>query len=221
MKFEFSVDYFASAADGRWWHDHRIPGGIAFTANSLGHMMKVNEWYLREGSQAEWALRTAMLTIASAKQTNQGPATWLLDEGATGPFKAFDWHEDTPLPDIEKIKGRDHGSYGGHLHTDHAVRVEFFANGELPPRKDKPWAMDLSYIFDLASPDHNKFVEGSPVSEEIVNSDIGRPADWRVIAVDDEVCGDSRLGHVVKEIQELLQVCRTWAVCDDETAAGN
>jgi predicted HTH domain antitoxin len=34
------VNVFASAGDKRWWHDHRIPGGIAFSMNSVGHMAR-------------------------------------------------------------------------------------------------------------------------------------------------------------------------------------
>ena len=44
MGYRFNVDYFACAGDRRWWHDHRFPGGIAFTANSTGHMVAVSEW---------------------------------------------------------------------------------------------------------------------------------------------------------------------------------
>jgi hypothetical protein len=40
VRFTFSVDYFGAQGDGRWWHDHRVPGGVAFTANSAGHMLK-------------------------------------------------------------------------------------------------------------------------------------------------------------------------------------
>src|SRR4029078_7843148 len=29
--FQFNIDFFACAGHGRWWHDHRFPGGIAFT----------------------------------------------------------------------------------------------------------------------------------------------------------------------------------------------
>ena len=36
--FQFNIDFFAAAGDKRWWHDHRLPGGIGFTANSTGHM---------------------------------------------------------------------------------------------------------------------------------------------------------------------------------------
>ncbi len=43
--FRFNADFFACAGDKRWWHDHRFPGGIAFTANSTGHMIRFREWY--------------------------------------------------------------------------------------------------------------------------------------------------------------------------------
>jgi hypothetical protein len=38
---------------------------MAFTANSLGHMARYQEWYGEKEERTEWALRTAMNTIAS------------------------------------------------------------------------------------------------------------------------------------------------------------
>lgn len=38
--FRFNLDFFAAAGDGTWWHDHRFPGGVAFTANATGHMKR-------------------------------------------------------------------------------------------------------------------------------------------------------------------------------------
>jgi len=34
------VNYFSSQGDGQWWRDHRIPGGMAFSMNSVGHMAR-------------------------------------------------------------------------------------------------------------------------------------------------------------------------------------
>src|SRR6266498_3609476 len=34
------VNYFCAQGDKRWWEDHRIPGGMAFSVNSVGHMVK-------------------------------------------------------------------------------------------------------------------------------------------------------------------------------------
>src|SRR5450755_95213 len=77
VRFEFSVDFFAAAGDGRWWHDHRIPGGVSFTANSVGHMRRYREWYEGKPDQENWLLETAMGTIGRAANTEYGQATWL------------------------------------------------------------------------------------------------------------------------------------------------
>jgi hypothetical protein len=39
-KWNVGVNYFAANADGRWWRDHRIPGGVGFSMNSAGPMVK-------------------------------------------------------------------------------------------------------------------------------------------------------------------------------------
>lgn len=39
-KWKVGVNYFSSQGDGRWWHDHRIPGGMALSMNSVGHMAR-------------------------------------------------------------------------------------------------------------------------------------------------------------------------------------
>ena len=67
--FRFNMDFFACAGDGRWWHDHRFPGGIAFTANSTGHMIASREWYGGKDDGRTWALKQAMLTIDSEGRT--------------------------------------------------------------------------------------------------------------------------------------------------------
>ena len=65
--FQFNIDFFAAAGDGRWWHDHRFPGGIGFTANSTGHMRHFRDSLQKPGSDhGESALKQAMITIAQA-----------------------------------------------------------------------------------------------------------------------------------------------------------
>lgn len=39
-KWKTGVNYFSAQGDGRWWTDHRMPGGMAFSVNSVGHMVK-------------------------------------------------------------------------------------------------------------------------------------------------------------------------------------
>ena len=92
--FRFNLDFFAAAADGMWWHDHRFPGGIAFTANATGHMRAFMDWYREPGrDHGAWAVTQAMMTIARSHPTKpieesdktektaraEGRVTWLLD----------------------------------------------------------------------------------------------------------------------------------------------
>ncbi len=221
VKFTFSVDFFATAGDKRWWHDHRIPGGMAFTANSLGHMVRHQEWYEERRDRIEWALRTAMLTIASAaKDVPHGPATYLRDE-KHGPLKPYSWTEATKPSDKEKLKDKDCGSYGGYLHTDHAIRGEFFDPHEAPAHKEAPYLMDFTYIFDPRSADHLPFMVGEPVTEAHVEAELGRPADMRVIdegavGMDLEEAPPSPLGI---RVEEALRQCRQWRLTDDQANA--
>jgi hypothetical protein len=98
IKFTFSVDFFASAGDSGWWHDHRVPGGIAFTANSLGHMAKYLEWYEKKDLRIEWALRNAMNTIDSAaKEHPHRPATYLIDLENGEPVSNYPRTSGTPI----------------------------------------------------------------------------------------------------------------------------
>ncbi len=217
FRFVFSVDFFASAGDGRWWHDHRMPGGLAFTANSLGHMVRIREWYEGQTAQTEWALRVAMLTIdAAARDVPYGPVTWLLEQTAGRPFKKFSWTEATPLPDVQKLHGKDCGSYAGYLHTDHAVRPEFFQAYEAPPTREQPWAMDFTYIFDRESPDHNPFM-GHIVEETEVIGELGPSTEWRAIgAFPEEAAEPHDRGS---DLEKRLQRCRLWRLTDDEETA--
>jgi hypothetical protein len=223
VRFTFSVDFFASAGDNRWWHDHRIPGGLAFTANSLGHMVRCQEWYQGKKDQTEWALRTAMLTIEqAAKVEQQRPATRLLDEIHGKPIRPYHWTEATPPPLLEKLKDKDCGSYGGDLHTDHAVRAEFFQPYETPSTGETPYMMDFTYIFDPESPDYEPFMVGKPVDENAVVADLGRPQDQRLIAADHadvehglEIEGAQLPGR----IRDALAETRSWKLTDDEEAS--
>ncbi|MFL6439454.1 MAG: hypothetical protein ACJ71Q_17900 [Terriglobales bacterium] len=47
LVFGVGANFFSSAGDRRWWHDHRFPSGMAFSMNSPGHMAKAGEQRLR------------------------------------------------------------------------------------------------------------------------------------------------------------------------------
>ena len=86
----------------------------------------------------EWALKQAMVTIQNAAPTrktdsavpmDQGRATWLRSLDPDG--KAFVGGVVCPLSRVPTtLKGKDWTRYEGVLHTDHAVREEFFLDRE-------------------------------------------------------------------------------------------
>src|SRR5713101_2838358 len=39
LKFSTLPNIFCAQADGRWWQDHRTPGGVMITSNALGHFV--------------------------------------------------------------------------------------------------------------------------------------------------------------------------------------
>lgn len=213
--FRFNVDFFACAGDGRWWHDHRFPGGIAFTANSTGHMMAVREWYGGKQESRPWALKQAMFTIQNAIQTRktdsddpvaQGRVTWLrrLDQDGTPLLK----NVKCPLERVPSVlEGMDWTRYEGVLHTDHAIREEFFLDREVAPTISSPYLMDFTYLYDEAQSDFVKFSGGQPFSEEQIFAEIGKPEDW---THRNKKAGKSRSDEEAMQVAQQLEACRLW-----------
>jgi hypothetical protein len=217
LKFTFSVDFFAAAADRKWWHDHRVPGGIAFTANSLGHMARHQEWYDRRGERVEWALRTAMNTINSAATGHPHcPATYLLDLKDGKPIREFNWAGSNPLPPAKNFEGKDCGSYGGYLHTDHAIRVEFFRSDACPMHHTDPYLMDFTYIFDTAEFDNLTFMVGEEVTQKDVEADIGPIGDLQTISAGPMVVTGSRPEIAAHRIDDALGRLRARAMSEED-----
>jgi hypothetical protein len=217
VKFTFSVDYFASAADCQWWHDHRVPGGIAFTANSLGHMARYLEWYGGKTRRTEWALLHAMRTIDSAaKEHPHCPATYLLNLENGEPIQQFTWRGESPLPLALEHQGKDCGSYKGHLHTDHSIRNEFFRSSNCPAHKSDPYHMDFAYIFDRDADDNLEFMVGEKVTEDEVAADIGVIDDVQLVAAFDEYDLASRPAGVGAGIEAALAELQREALSADE-----
>ena len=215
--YQFNLDYFACAGDGRWWHDHRFPGGIAFTANSTGHMIAFREWYQGQTRGREWALKQAMLTIQNAAPTRktdkmepagQGRATWLRSLSPDG--KPLVAEVACPLSRVPAVlEGKDWTRYEGVLHTDHAVREEFFQDREIAPMASKPYLMDFTYLYDEKQDEFTEFTGGKPIPVEEIYAEIGRPEDWmyrgrrRV---------PSRGVEDIAKIANQLEVCRNWEI---------
>lgn len=213
--FQFNADFFACAGDGRWWHDHRFPGGIAFTANSTGHMMRFREWYENKDQSQSWALKQAMLTIQNAAPMNatdstipqeQGCVTWLRPLNATG--KPLVENISCPISKVPAtLEGKDWTRYEGLLHTDHAVREEFFQDREVAPTASRPYLMDLTYLYDEKQPDFEDFNRGKPISVAEVYAEIGRPEAWTHRA---SLPSEARSEEQAAQIAEQLLVCRQW-----------
>ena len=213
--FRFNADFFACAGDGRWWHDHRFPGGIVFTANSTGHMMRFREWYEGKDESESWGLKQAMLTIKNAAPTRPEDGGSVKEEGRVTWLRPLDDHGkplvegiSCPLANVPSaLKGYDWTRYEGLLHTDHAVREEFFFDRDLAPTTSKPYLMDFTYLYDDNQPDFREFSRGKQFSEAEVYAEIGRPEEWTHRA---SATSASRSYEQAAVVAEQMLVCRQW-----------
>jgi len=222
VQFQFSVDFFAAQGHRRWWQDHQTPGGIAFTANSAGHMRRYAEWYLGKHDQRNWLLKTAMATIDSAAETPYGRATWLrplvngnpVVERVPCPFAA-----DEQLN--PQLRGKDWTRYGGHLHTDHSIRPEFFDEraDKSPDVQNRDWLQDVVYLYDTTTQDHVRFAAGQNISQEDVFAAIGNPEEFTSFSGPIAAGDEGRDEHVTHpEVEALLSECRNWKLSPEELA---
>jgi hypothetical protein len=167
--WKVGINYFASSGDKRWWHDHRIPGGIAFSMNSVGHMVKSGllakatqaaDELLGDPGEGDYfsvvdslgkALDLAMRTIHLAAKTPHGQATRLLElpaEPSTLPSCPI------PLPGI--LTGKNHCAYAGYYHTDYTMPSCYFIEDVARPAGLSEHSLDFTYLFhnDAENPEH-------------------------------------------------------------------
>jgi hypothetical protein len=238
--FQFNVDFFAASGDRRWWHDHRIPGGLAFTANSPGHMRQWREWYDQpEESSADrstWFLQNAMFTIAHAHkttplqttsehalETQSGPTPKASRSPTIAPEGRVTWLRDLvdgkPLKNVacpfggpipKQLQGKDWTTYEGLLHTDHSIREEFFLDDDEPPTVARPYLMDFTYLYDKRQADYLNFMAGGRFSPEEVFKEIGDPSEWRVRNTG-VISANGTWADAEIEIQNLLNRCQQWS----------
>jgi hypothetical protein len=210
VKFRVILDYFASAGDRRWWHDHRFPGGVAFTLNSLGHMVRTKEWYQHLKNPLEWSARMAMLTISNASDHAQyGKATHLLQLREGKPLKAHA----CPFPDLnkvpERLQGKDWTTYAGSHHTDHSVRTEFFDQREIPDRDRGDYLLDFTYLAGGTEGENAELTSGVAVTEEEVYQDVGGPETWRR-RKPAKFAASVRPRDAEIQIEKALSICKSW-----------
>lgn len=160
-RWKAGVNYFATNGDGRWWQDHRIPGGIAFSVNSVGHMAKSGAIakLLKEGAgtlglnpqelpatpvdSLDKALLVAMQTIAGASQAVSGKATELRELSPDAPPARR-----CPMHFPAKLQPFDKCEYDGYYHTDYTVPSEYFDDAVERPSHICRWNLDFTYLSD-------------------------------------------------------------------------
>lgn len=182
--WKVGVNYFSAQGDGRWWHDHRIPGGISFSMNSVGHMARtMAERELTKRAEfpnqvvdvpreklVYWALPKAMKTIGP--QCPDGVrGTWLAPHGC--------FEEDREPPTYEQ-RQRHFGDlaafspnrYKGFYHTDHTVPTAYF-DETLWKREDLIVRDDLyfTYLHDLRDMDYLSMGLGLDLQPETRDSE--------------------------------------------------
>jgi hypothetical protein len=157
IRWEVGVDNFAAQGDGRWWHDHRIPGGIGFSMNSVGHMVRsmvenalAADSDLREQAAAltrdkliQFALPMAMRTILFAQEKSRIPGTRLRKRNAAA-RSSIDDQELNRAAAMKGVTEWDETLYEGWYHTDHSVRTDFF--DPEAERRSSPWNLDFTYL---------------------------------------------------------------------------
>lgn len=171
------VNFFAAAGDGRWWRDHRFPGGVAFSVNSVGHMVKstvLNNVFSgldqafgesfegwAKGTNVDtldMALFMAMRTIKSAGETPSGVATWLLPLMARNVGRC-----PTSLPkDLARF---DPCEYRGFYNTDFTLPSEYFQPEVERPSRVPEHELDFSYLWDPTEADWISMGSGEPIRE--------------------------------------------------------
>ena len=162
IKWLAGINYFSAQGDKRWWHDHRLPGGMAFSINSVGHMVKSGKRQIamsqlhetleiqsddpdnQNVTSLEQALNVAMLTIANASTAKSGKATALLPLPAdrnTMPVSDCPYELKMPLKD------KNFCNYTGYYHTDYTIPSEYFREDVERPADIPKHYLDFTYLF--------------------------------------------------------------------------
>jgi hypothetical protein len=163
-KWLAGVNVFSANGDRRWWQDHRIPGGLGFSVNSVGHMVKSKRLLtgVREleeklgepgedfattkvGDTLESALEYAMRTIYNATQAVSGKATELLplpDDLQTLPVTQCP----AQLPRF--LADKNYCEYQGYYHTDVTIPSDYFLPDVERPADVDPLRLDFTYLIN-------------------------------------------------------------------------
>jgi hypothetical protein len=179
------VNYFSSQGDKRWWQDHRIPAGMAFSVNSVGHMVKSGKLAramrdleeVMETAQGditnpvvdslEKALELAMRTIALASDGPSGKATALMPRPSAAGLPRC------PVTLPAAFADKDYCGYQGWYHTDYTLPAEYFTPEVERPAPTQTHDLDFTYLFDqsLDNPDFNRMGRGRIIRDPAATTD--------------------------------------------------
>jgi hypothetical protein len=182
-KWFAGVNYFSAQGDKRWWQDHRIPGGLAFSVNSVGHMVKSGilakamaalekelnapdeGWTLSKVDSLGKALVLAMQTISSASATVSGKATGLLPMPKDDSGKPV---AQCPFPLPSGLAEKNFSEYLGHYHTDFTVPSEYFLPDVARPEGLPDHILDFTYLFrsGVDNPDFTTMGSGQQIRRD-------------------------------------------------------
>lgn len=197
-KWLTGVNVFAAAGDGRWWQDHRIPAGLGFSVNSVGHLVKSSKLAKLEkqieevlGAGAEpfaqkvvddlpKALDFAMRTIMSASDAVSGKATWLLDDPGNLPAAC-------PAELSKGLAGKNYCEYAGYYHTDMTIPSSYFRPDLQRPSNVGELHLDFTYLFH-DSVDNSAFMTmgvGRRVRGEATHEKLAK-AQGKLVTLDSE-----------------------------------
>jgi len=180
-KWLTGVNYFCAQADGRWWHDHRIPGGMAFSVNSVGHLVKsgivakaMTELDSQLGGPFEdypepkvdslgKALELAMRTIDMAADAVSGKATELMPSSTADSLS----RPECPVKLSSKVRDKNYCEYKGYYHTDYTLPSEYFLPNVQRPTGITQHVLDFTYLFkrSLDNPDFRLLGEGHQIRD--------------------------------------------------------
>lgn len=212
LHWRAGVNVFAAAGDRRWWHDHRIPGGVAFSVNSVGHLAKASRiaGALRDLSSELGidldraspskidslgdALRIAMQTIDNAATVRGRRATRLCPRPEGSSDAALGGK---PI-DLKQFAKFDPRRYEGDYHTDFTIPSPYFT-----PALERPdqtvFDLDFTYLWSPTEGgfDHSTMGEGVPIADTEPTSTQSRP--------DDALQARLRIVHEEEVSEEFLQ----------------
>jgi hypothetical protein len=217
LKWKAGINYFSAHGDQRWWQDHRIPGGLGFSTNSVGHLAKsgkllsVLDEYIAQLGMSEdkryapridslgKALTVAMQTIDNASNAASGKATELLPLPADLTTLAV---EVCPYKLPSKLESKNFCSYRGYYHTDFTLPSEYFRPEVERPGEIKAFDnLDFTYLFrdSLDNPSHETMGQGVPIrADSSAQTNADRSKDERWVGRDVPVADEYRLVEALK-----------------------